>query len=368
MMADAAGVPAAPPAAISSFGPATRRGTFDRYLTKNEQLRLVARPMVAGFLTWPALILSLASFVIFAIGTLITTIEINAAVNGTATVNSVLAAVTYVEISFFIAWIVGIVGTCLWGHVARWVRALLAVGVAILVPVLYFAALFANVSSVNASSINTPAQAASAINGVLWASFLEAGGLLLLLAFVVPLGLSLLVGKNSHYAITDRRVLKLTGMAGRTTREAALERIYQVSLSEGFVGGSQGVGTLLFCTVPGGEAASAISSERKGQGVAWFGVPRAAEIRQMSDEMMQVARQNVPAGPYGGMATGFGAGGAAFSQASYPPAGTVSPAPPAGPGPAYGGPRLAICTHCGTAASFSSEKGTYWCPNCNVPV
>jgi len=368
MTTPAASAPTAPPASILSFGPPTTRGTFDRYLGKDEQLRVVARPNVLGFLTWPALILSLASFVIFAIGTLVTTVEINAAVNGAATVNSVLAAVDIVLISFFVAWIVGIVGTCLWGHVARWVRALLAVGVGILVPVLYFLAVLSNVSNVNASSITTPADAASAINGVLWTSFLEAGGLLLLLSFLIPLGLSFLVGRNSHYAITDRRVVKLTGMAGRTTREAALDRIDQISVSEGFIGSSQGVGTLLFCTVPGGEAGSAISAERKGQGVAWFGVPRAAEIRQMADEMVQTARQNVPAALYGMMPPGYPAAGAPPYGMPYAPPAGGPPNPGAGPGAAPEGRRIAVCPRCGTAASYSSEQGTYWCSNCNIRV
>lgn len=270
------------------FGPPIAIGKLERYLQPGESVRLTARPTMGGILTKPALILSILSVVIFGVGTLVTTIAVNAAANlSAATVDSVLAGFRIAEVSFFIAWVVGIVGTCLWSHVGRGARAGLAVLVAIGTPIVWFVGVIATLSTINPNNINTPAQAASAINGVLWVAFGEAVAVLIVFALLIPLLITVLRAGRSDYALTDRRVLKVTGS---TPRDAPLASVIEVTLSGG-TGGQ--AGTLVFATAPTG-GASPFKVEPRNQGIVWFGVPRAEAVRQAALEMLQTARPPVP--------------------------------------------------------------------------
>ncbi|MCI4321994.1 MAG: PH domain-containing protein, partial [Thermoplasmata archaeon] len=233
------------------------------------------------------------------------------------------------------------------------------------VPYAWFTLLLDNALSASPAGALTPSQAASTINGVFWLSFAETAGLLAVFAIVIPMVLSILIWRNTVYAMTDRRALKVTGILGRFSRDAALDKIQDVTMNQGAISRALGCGDLIMSTAAGGgDSASGFRTERQGRGIAWFGVPDPLEVRRQVHEMSEGARQTMREADYRQMAT-------AFREAGTPIPQTLAGGPVASRPVAAGsrlGQGLVICPRCGTAAGFSSELGGFYCSSCKTPV
>ena len=352
-----------------AFGPVPPTGLFRRYLTPGEQLRVTVRPKLAAFVSVPAIVIVGLSVALYALGIYAATSAVTAAVTGGWTAAALQSALQIVGFAFLAAWILAIIGAVVWFQAPRWVRAILGVVVGLGLPYVFFTTVVLNILNIRPGSINSAASAASTLNGILWLSFAETSAFLVLIALVIPLLLSLLAWRNAYYALTDRRVLKVGGLVGRHSREARLDMVYDVSINEGGLARSLGYGDLVLSTSPGsGDPLSPARTERKGLGIAWYGVPQADEVRQVAHELMEGARRESQSAQYAQMASAYqAASGGAYPG---PPPSAPRPMPTAAPGAAPNrmGLSVAICSRCGTAAGYSSERGGFWCANCNAPV
>jgi hypothetical protein len=118
------------------------------------------------------------------------------------------------------------------------------------------------------------------------------------LVVVLPMVVSLLTGRNTRHALTDRRLVTTTGLVGRYVRDASLDRIQDVTTEYGVLGRSMDFGDLVFATASASGPWWGLRSGRHGLGVAWLGVPHPLEVRRSVFESMERNRiARTPPGP-----------------------------------------------------------------------
>jgi hypothetical protein len=277
------------------------------FLALGEEVQVSAKPVLVAFLDPPALVLAAVSVLSLA------------AVAGTSDPGS--AGVLF---GVFLATYV--TAMLLWARVVG--RGLLVV-----LPLSFFLALV----GVVAAELTNPSSTDLIRGAIPFETVLFA-----VLELVIPVVLALLTWMASHYAITSRRALELSGLLRPTARELALDQIQNVVPHPALWGGWVGYGTVnLFRPSAVGGSRWGIghrSLRRQALGLSFYGVKDAPKLAADIQ--------------------------AALASVRRPSAATSAPTA-AAPGAATAGSG-ALCAVCKTPLVFVAPSGRYYCPKCGT--
>jgi PH (Pleckstrin Homology) domain-containing protein len=182
------------------------------------------------------------------------------------------------------------------------------------------------------------------------------------LELLFPLAVFLLAWFHRFYAVTDQRVIVVSGLYTRSSDWLALANVGPVTVRQSFVGRWLGYGRIRFVDqsprtgVRHGLAA--LVQGRAIVGAEFFGVPEPEVFRGQLEAIVAPARRSEPApgGP---------------PPAMVPP--PVSPAVPPSPTPPASAaasaatapsPGVARCPRCGTAVIYVAPASRFYCPTC----
>ncbi|MCI4325820.1 MAG: PH domain-containing protein [Thermoplasmata archaeon] len=188
-------------------------------------------------------------------------------------------------------------GALLWRQIAQSIRLGLAALGFFAVPSVYFEAYVYAVPSANPSGAVFPPLNASnplaptALLNDLWSAYGIAALVAVLLVVLLPMACSLLTWRRTEYALTDRRLLTTTGMAGRYVRDAPLDQIRDVTTDQGILGRSMDYGDVIFSSGSAAGTWWGLRAGRHGLGIAWLGVADPFEVRRRVKEATDRGRR-----------------------------------------------------------------------------
>ena len=256
------------------------------------------RPKLSAFVSWGAGVAVVVSLLAFA-----------AAVSNTLSVYQqqlTPPSGAYVPIPalglplFVLAFASALVAPLAWRRISQLAR----IGNALLLAVLYPAAFFlVDVASTPSNNIGGPpppfgnaSSGASALVAALatplWNSYAATSVLVVVLGLVVPTVCAYVTWRRTFYGASARRIVTVTGMVGRYTRDAELNRIEDVTVDQGVLGRWLGYGDVIVATGSDSRGLFGLRGGRHGLGVAWLGVPEPTEVRRRIYELLRRGRAN----------------------------------------------------------------------------
>jgi len=228
---------------------------------------------------------------------------------------------------------------------SRW----LGRGFLVLLPLAFFVGL---ILAAAASGLSSPVTAAD-VRAVVAAEL----PLFAVLELALPLALFLLRWLHTFYALTDRRVIEVTGVFGRDPRWILLPDVGPITSKESWFGRWWGYGRVRFVDRSSRAGSrtglAALALGRGIVGAEFFGVALPAQLSKQLEEIVAPARRVE--------ATPASAGPTAPPSPTPAARSPAAPASPPPPGPAAIGAR---CPRCSTPLVFVAPASKFYCPSC----
>jgi len=329
--------PVRPPAVVvrsPSYGPpkgvdlppSLPRDPFPpQFLEPGENVLASIKPRIRAFLGLPAIVLAAISLVALA------GVGAEAGSSGPETALFLLFLLTFV------------LDTLVW---SRWIgRNLLA-----LLPLAFFLGVIVAAATSNPAAPINAAQTRAIIGGEL--------PLFAVLEIGLPLAVFLIIWLRSFYAVTDQRVIEVTGVYYRNSQWIALADVGPITARQSMFGRRIGYGRIRFVDksprtgVRRGIAAAFLG--RDIVGAEFFGVGEPEVLRAQLEEIIAPARRVEPPPSGDGMV-------APVVPRPAPPA---PPTPPAAVAPPATAPTVARCPRCATALVYVAPASRFYCPTC----
>jgi membrane protein YdbS with pleckstrin-like domain len=111
--------------------------------------------------------------------------------------------------------------------------------------------------------------------------------------------------RGTFYAVTDRRIISVTGIVGQSVIDVPFDKVQNVMASQGGLQRWLGYGTVVFATAGVGSGARAQAPGIVAGNLIFVGIPKPFEVRRRVEQIVQASTKTAKLTDYRAMAETF---------------------------------------------------------------